>query len=84
MLAIQNFAYVAMVGMVSNKNIDNLKDADGVSQALFTSPQQKGFPLDYLIKAKLNYENIISYKFNISKLHTQKKMLLLFLTMIQI
>ena len=82
MLAIQNFSYVAMVGMVSNKNIDNLKGADGVSQALFTSPQQEGFPLDHLIKAKFNQEDMISYKFNISKLHNQKIMHLLFLTTI--
>ena len=72
MLSIQNFAYVAMVGMVSNKNIDNLKDVYAVSQALFTSPQQKEFPLDHLVKAKFNQEDMISYSFDVSKLHSQK------------
>ena len=73
MLSIQNFAYAVIVGMVSNKDINNLKNADGVSQALFTSPQQKGFTLDHLVRAKFNKEDMISYSFDISKLHNSKK-----------
>ena len=67
-LAIQNFAYTITVGMVSNRDIDDLQDADGVSQALFTSPQQKEFTLDHLARAKFNQEQMISYNFDISKL----------------
>ena len=72
MLSIQNFAYAVIVGMVSNKDINNLQNADGMSQALFTSPQQKGFALDHLVRATFNKEDMISYSFDISKLHNAK------------
>ncbi|AXA34365.1 nitrilase-related carbon-nitrogen hydrolase [Francisella adeliensis] len=72
-LSIQNFAYGLVVGMVSNRSINDLEGADGVAQALFVSPQQKGFPLDHLKRAKFNHEEMISYDFNITKLHNEKK-----------
>lgn len=72
-LSIQNFAYGLVVGMVSNRGVNDLEGADGVSQALFVSPQQKAFPVDHLKRAKFNHEEMISYDFNIEKLHDEKQ-----------
>lgn len=47
MLSIQNFAYGVVVGMASGSDKDHTQGIDGVSQILFTSPQNKAFPLSY-------------------------------------
>ena len=48
---------------------DHTQGVDGVSQILFTSPQNKAFPLNYLTKGNFNKEDVIVEKLDISKLH---------------
>ncbi|QIW10126.1 nitrilase-related carbon-nitrogen hydrolase [Francisella sp. LA112445] len=69
MLSIQNFAYGVVVGMASGLDKDHTQGVDGVSQILFTSPQNKAFPLNYLAKGNFNKEDVVIEKLNISKLH---------------
>lgn len=69
MLSIQNYSYGAVVGMVSNRDINNLEGADGVAQMLFTNPQQVEFPIGYMAKGKFNHEDMLIQSFDIDKLH---------------
>ena len=73
MLSIQNFAYGVVVGMASGLDKDHTQGVDGVSQTLFTSPQNKAFPLNYLAKGNFNKEDVIVKKLDISKLHASRK-----------
>ncbi|ASG68050.1 carbon-nitrogen hydrolase [Francisella halioticida] len=73
MLSIQNFAYGVVVGMASGLDKQHTQGVDGVSQILFTSPQNKVFPLNYLAKGKFNIEDILVRKLDISKLHKARK-----------
>ena len=68
MLSIQNYAYGVVTGMVSNKNKDDLEGADGVAQLMFTSPQQKDFPIGSIAKGKFNYEDMVIKSLDITKL----------------
>ncbi|TDT73340.1 putative amidohydrolase [Allofrancisella inopinata] len=73
MLSIQNYSYGVAVGMVSNLDKNNLENADGVAQILFTSPQQKEFPTGEIAKGKFNYEQMLIEDFDISKLHLARE-----------
>lgn len=73
MLTIQNFAYGVVVGMVSNKDIDNLDGAIGVGQILFTSHQQKDFPVSEIAKGKFNQEQMLIETLDIDLLHEARK-----------
>lgn len=73
MLSIQNFAYGMVVGMASGLDRQHTQGVDGVSQILFTSPQNKAFALNYLKKGNFNKEDIVIEKLDISKLHAAHK-----------
>ncbi|MED7818874.1 MULTISPECIES: nitrilase-related carbon-nitrogen hydrolase [unclassified Francisella] len=73
MLSIQNFAYGMVVGMASGFDRQHTQGVDGVSQILFTSPQNKAFALNYLKKGNFNKEDIVIEKLDISKLHAAHK-----------
>lgn len=73
MLSIQNFAYGMVVGMASGLDKKDSYKREGVAQTLFTSPQQKEFPLDYLKKGVFNKEQVLVQELDISKLHNARK-----------
>ena len=69
MLSIQNYAYGVVVGMVSGKDKNDLEGADGVAQLMFTSPQQKDFPIGNIAKGKFNHEDMVIESLDINKLY---------------
>lgn len=73
MLSIQNFAYGVVVGMASGFDKQNTQGIDGVSQILFTSPQNKAFVLNHLSKGNFNKEDVVVEKLDITKLHQARK-----------
>ncbi|MFC4891737.1 nitrilase-related carbon-nitrogen hydrolase [Pseudofrancisella aestuarii] len=73
MLTIQNYAYGLVVGMVSNRDKNNLEGADGVAQMLFLTPQQKDFPVGEMAKGKFNQEQMLIETFDIDKLHSTRE-----------
>ncbi|AJJ47835.1 carbon-nitrogen hydrolase [Francisella tularensis subsp. novicida] len=73
MLSIQNFAYGVIVGMASGFDKQNTQGIDGVSQILFTSPQNKAFALNHLSRGNFNKEDVVVENLDITKLHQARK-----------
>ncbi|MBK2266550.1 nitrilase-related carbon-nitrogen hydrolase [Francisella philomiragia] len=73
MLSIQNFAYGMVVGMASGLDKQNTQGVDGVSQIIFTSPQNKAFKLNHLNMGNFNKEDVVVEKLDITKLHQARK-----------
>ncbi|MEY8701938.1 nitrilase-related carbon-nitrogen hydrolase [Francisella philomiragia] len=73
MLSIQNFAYGMVVGMASGLDKQNTQGVDGVSQIIFTSPQNKAFKINHLNMGNFNKEDVVVEKLDITKLHQARK-----------